>query len=59
MSTTAVTSATSAAQTVFDRGLSGLKSEDFFNILVTELKQQDPFEPAKTADMIGQVSDMP
>jgi len=37
-------------------GLSGLKSEDFFRILVSELKQQDPFEPAKTADMISQVS---
>jgi flagellar basal-body rod modification protein FlgD len=36
--------------------LSGLKSEDFFRILVSELKQQDPFEPAKTADMISQVS---
>ncbi len=38
------------------RGLSSLKSEDFFELLVTELKQQDPLEPAKTADMIGQVS---
>jgi len=37
-------------------GLSGLESEDFFRILVSELKQQDPFEPAKTADMISQVS---
>jgi len=36
--------------------LSTLKSEDFFRILVTELRQQDPFEPAKTADMISQVS---
>lgn len=39
-----------------DRGLSDLKTEDFFKILVSELKQQDPFEPTKTADMIGQVS---
>lgn len=38
------------------RGLSAMKSEDFFRILVTELQQQDPFEPTKTADMIGQVS---
>jgi len=37
-------------------GLSGLESKDFFRILVSELKQQDPFEPAKTADMISQVS---
>lgn len=38
------------------RDLAALRSEDFFRLLVTELKQQDPFEPAKTADMIGQVS---
>ncbi|MCA9244492.1 MAG: hypothetical protein KDA32_11085 [Phycisphaerales bacterium] len=38
------------------RGLSSMKSEDFFRIMVTEMQQQDPFEPTKTADMIGQVS---
>ncbi|MEW6199597.1 MAG: flagellar hook capping FlgD N-terminal domain-containing protein [Planctomycetota bacterium] len=38
------------------RDLNALRSEDFFKLLVTELQQQDPFEPAKTADMIGQVS---
>lgn len=38
------------------RGLNELKSEDFFKILVTEMQNQDPFEPAKTADMISQVS---
>jgi flagellar basal-body rod modification protein FlgD len=56
MSTTPVTAATTTAQTATDRSLSSMKSEDFFKILVTELRQQDPFEPAKTADMIGQVS---
>jgi flagellar basal-body rod modification protein FlgD len=38
------------------RGLNDLKSEDFFKLLVTEMQQQDPLEPTKTADMIGQVS---
>jgi flagellar basal-body rod modification protein FlgD len=38
------------------RGLNELKSEDFFKILVTEMQNQDPFEPTKTADMISQVS---
>lgn len=55
MQTTAVSGATgvpSAAQ----RGLGNMKSEDFFRVLVTELQQQDPFEPAKTADMINQVA---
>lgn len=38
------------------RGLGGMTSEDFFKILVTEMQNQDPFEPANTADMISQVS---
>ena len=39
-----------------DRGLGGMKSEDFFKILITEMQTQDPFKPADTADMISQVS---
>ncbi len=39
-----------------DRGIGALKSEDFFKILVTELQQQDPLNPAETSDMIGNVS---
>lgn len=38
------------------RGLASLSSEDFFKLMVSELRNQDPLEPAKTADMIGQVS---
>lgn len=38
------------------RGVNSLRSEDFFKLLVTELQQQDPLEPTKTGDMIGQVS---
>ena len=56
MSTTAVTAATTTTQTGTDRSLSSMKSEDFFKILVSELKQQDPLEPTKTADMIGEIS---
>lgn len=57
MPTNAVGSVTSAqSATTAERGLGSLKSEDFFRILVTELQNQDPFEPAKTADMISQVS---
>jgi flagellar basal-body rod modification protein FlgD len=37
-------------------GLQTLRSEDFFKMLITELQQQDPLQPAKTQDMIGQVS---
>lgn len=61
METGAVGSGTSTAPTTHtrtDRGLGSLKSEDFFRLLVTELQQQDPLEPTKTADMIGQVSQL-
>lgn len=40
------------------RGMDALGSEDFFRLLVTELRNQDPLEPTKTADMIGQVTDI-
>ncbi len=43
-------------RTLPDQSVSSLESEDFFKLLVTELQQQDPLEPTKTADMIGQVS---
>jgi flagellar basal-body rod modification protein FlgD len=50
----ALTHAAASAQR--DRGLAGLKSEDFFKILVSELQSQDPLQPAETSDMINQVS---
>ena len=51
-----VTSQAPATARDGQRGVSALKSEDFFKLLVTELKNQDPFEPSKTADVISQVS---
>ncbi|MBI5863250.1 MAG: hypothetical protein HZB38_01800 [Planctomycetes bacterium] len=48
--------ATPATSIKTDRGLGALKSEDFFKILITELRQQDPLQPAKTSDMISNVS---
>ena len=46
------TTATPPAQ----RGLASLASEDFFKILVTEMQNQDPFEPSDSSDLISQVS---
>lgn len=46
----------STTQPHSQRGVNSLRSEDFFRLLVTELQQQDPLEPTKTDDMIGQVS---
>ena len=56
MATSAVSGATATTPTATDRGVSSMKSEDFFKILVTELQQQDPLQPNKTSDMIGEVS---
>jgi flagellar hook assembly protein FlgD len=33
-----------------------MKSEDFFALLISELQNQDPFNPNETSDMINQVS---
>ena len=40
------------------RGLTSMKSEDFFRILISELRNQDPFEPTDTSDMVSQVSEI-
>lgn len=54
--TVAPAPAASSASSLLPRGMGSMKSEEFFKILVTELRQQDPFEPAKTSDMINNVS---
>lgn len=56
METLALDAAQSNTTARRDRGLAGLKSEDFFKILVSELQSQDPLQPAETSDMINQVS---
>ena len=59
MSTTAIGATgnyTTATAATPDRGANSLTSADFFKLLVTELRQQDPLEPSKTSDMISQVS---
>lgn len=33
-----------------------MKSEDFYELLITEMQNQDPFNPNETSDMINQVS---
>jgi flagellar basal-body rod modification protein FlgD len=57
MATTPISAVgTGTTTTPTNRAMNGMRSEDFFQILVTELQQQDPLQPSKTADMIGQVS---
>lgn len=35
--------------------MSGLTTEDFLEMLITELTHQDPFEPVKNADLMNQI----
>ncbi len=56
MNTTAVGSASSATGLTTRTAANQMTDQDFFKLLVTELQNQDPFEPTKTADMIAQVS---
>lgn len=56
MDATAIGATNSAQRQGPNRGLESLKSEDFFRIMISELKQQNPLEPTETADMISQVS---
>src|SRR4051795_10276740 len=34
----------------------GLKSEDFINMMVTQLQNQDPLEPTKNQELLAQMS---
>ena len=50
------TAALLAPRPINERSIATLNTQDFFKILISELQAQDPLEPAKTSDMIGQVS---
>jgi len=56
MPTSAIGAVGTTLTTANKTDLNGLSSEDFFKMLVTELRQQDPLQPSKTSDLIGQVS---
>jgi flagellar basal-body rod modification protein FlgD len=52
MSTTAITSATTATSTTSSTSaLTSLTSDDFLKLLLTELENQNPLDPASTKDM--------
>jgi flagellar basal-body rod modification protein FlgD len=56
MQTNAINGAAGAARTAQAGGTDAMNSEDFFKLLISELKSQDPFNPSQTSDMISQVS---
>lgn len=57
MSTTSVGSSTSTGSTSsLQSSKYNLKTEDFINMMVTQLQNQDPMEPAKNQDLLAQMS---
>lgn len=61
MSVSGISSNSSTSSTGNSKGLSGfaaLTSEDFMKMLLAELKNQDPTEPVKNADLLAQLSQM-
>lgn len=58
MDTSAVSATTSTTSTTTDRGVESLSSDDFFQLLIAELQQQDPLEPTDTSDMIAQITNI-
>jgi flagellar basal-body rod modification protein FlgD len=56
METSAISAASTASVKSSSDGFDSMDSADFFKLLVTELKNQDPFSPSDTSDMISEVS---
>jgi flagellar basal-body rod modification protein FlgD len=54
MSTTPIGSSTSTGGTT--NPYSSLKTEDFVNMMVTQLQNQDPMDPVKNQDLLAQMS---
>lgn len=54
-STSAVNSSTQPNQSPNSKGYN-LKAEDFINMMITQLKNQDPLEPAKNEELLAQMS---
>ena len=46
----------SQSRSVPQRGLGDLSTDQFLQIMITELQQQDPLEPVKNQDLLAQVS---
>ncbi|MBC7782836.1 MAG: flagellar hook capping protein [Burkholderiales bacterium] len=54
MTTTGISSGTSGNQVKSNKY--ELKTEDFINMMVTQLQNQDPLEPAKNQELLAQMS---
>ncbi|NQU77060.1 MAG: hypothetical protein HQ546_12180 [Planctomycetes bacterium] len=56
MDTAALTSATTSVGGLTTKNMAELSTDDFLNLLITELTNQDPFEPVKNQDLLNQIS---
>src|SRR5690606_13651477 len=54
MTTNSVTSSTNGSQLKSKH--SELKAEDFIKMMITQLQNQDPLEPAKSSELLAQMS---
>jgi|SRR5579871_1435699 len=57
-STGSSSSSSSSQSTPTATGLSALTPEDFLNLLITQLQNQDPTQPMDNAQLLTQLSDM-
>jgi len=55
MTTTGITSSSSGTSQVRNR-YAELKAEDFIKMMITQLQNQDPLEPAKNSELLAQMS---
>jgi flagellar basal-body rod modification protein FlgD len=56
MATTSAITSTSTVSETTGKSSQALTSEDFMKIMITELTNQDPFEPMKNQDLLNQMS---
>ena len=54
MSTTPISSSTSSSSSV--KKTNSLNTDDFIKMMVTQLQNQDPMDPAKSSDLLNQMS---
>ena len=54
--TTSSTGATASSTTATATGLAALKPEDFIQMMITQLKNQDPTDPTSNEEILSQIS---
>ena len=59
MAVDSISNTTNSATTGIEQsGFGGLQSDDFIKVLITEMSNQDPFEPSDSAAVLDQLSSL-